>query len=110
MGTSLPSGTTMLPLMLRKFRKLSSLLTASTTTFPLVPLRLVCTSKSVLIGGRDTPRTTCAQNFPNEGEATHCDAHFPVASPVNTTDLPRPACQCARTGSFIAPADIGMLT
>ena len=43
----------------------SWLSSASNTDFTAVanPSCVVCTSKSVLIGGRDTPRTTCAQNF-----------------------------------------------
>jgi len=48
----------------RKFKNALSRLSASTVIFPLSPTCVVCTSKSALIGGRDTPRTICAQNFP----------------------------------------------
>src|SRR6185437_2914538 len=105
-----PSGPATTPEMLRKFKKLSSLLTASTTTCPLLPSRFVSTSKSLLIGGRETDRTTCAQNLLKAGDCTHCGAHLPVASLVKTADLPRPACQCAKIGSCIGPADSGILT
>src|ERR1051325_8186044 len=67
----------------------------------------VCASRLVAIGGRDTPRTTCAQNFSYSGEPPHCAAHLLCASLVNTAARPKPVCQCAKTGSLFFPAVIG---
>ena len=69
---SCQSGPTTVPLMFRKFRKPASLSSASTMILPLSPTCVVLTSKSALIGGRATPRTTCAQNLLYAGDADPC--------------------------------------
>src|SRR5437764_14236023 len=90
--------------MFMKLRKPLSLVLALTTIFPLVPTCVVCTSKSVLIGGRATERTACAQNLGYIELPAHSGAQRAVASPVKTTERPSPVCQWARTGSeFILP-------
>src|SRR5690349_637232 len=94
--------------MLRKLRRTPSLLRASTTILPLSPSRRVVTSKSVDMGGRETARTTCAQNLLYSGEATHAAPHLLLASLVQTAALPRPVCQWARTGSRFFPVVSGI--
>src|SRR5882724_3577948 len=104
------SGPSTVPSMFKKFRYLLSFPTASTTIFPLSPTIFVCTSKSDDIGGRETPRTNCAQNFEYKVDPSHCEAQIALASLVNTADRPSPVCQCAMIGSCILPAAIGITT
>src|SRR5262249_412188 len=96
------SGPTTWPCTERKFRNALSRLSASTVIFPLSPTCTVCTSKSALIGGRETLRTTCAQNLATSLEPTQFAAHLLCASLVHTTALPRPVCQFASSGSVAA--------
>src|SRR5262245_7066650 len=84
-----------------KLRNPVSLEFALTTTCPLFPTCVVCTSKSVLIGGRDTDRTACAQNLAYIGLPTHAGAQRLVASDVNAMHRPSPVCQWASSGSVL---------
>src|SRR5689334_11773974 len=104
------SGPSTVPSTLRKLRYLLSLPTASTTILPLSPVMVVWTSKSEDMGGRETPRTICAQNFEYSAEPSHCEAQIALASLVKTADRPRPACQWAMIGSCNLPAAMGMTT
>src|SRR5262245_26516627 len=89
----LRSGPITVARMLRKFKNALSLLSASTVILPSPPSCRVTTSKSVLIGGRDTPRTTWDQNLLKIGEPIQSDAQRLCASPVKATALPNPVCQ-----------------
>src|SRR5207248_10793680 len=93
--------------MLRKLVKPASLLVTSTVTRARSPTRSVVVEKSVDIGGRETPRTICVQNFPYEPEycaLSHGSSHTGEASLVNAAVLPSPACQWAKRGSIFFPS------
>src|SRR5688572_8996325 len=93
--------------MLRKLVKPASLLVTSTVTRARSPMRSVVVEKSVDMGGRETPRTICVQNFPYE--PAYCglsQGSFQTgeASLVKAADLPSPACQWAKSGSIFFPS------
>src|SRR5688572_5796643 len=95
------------PRMFRKLVNPASLFTASTDTVALSPLRTVATVKSRDIGGRETPRTICAQNLPYEpAYSPPSHGSFQIGDPslVNAAALPRPACQWAKSGSIFLPS------
>src|SRR3954454_14841077 len=95
------------------FRKLAyspSLSSAVTVISPWVPSIVVRTSKSPLIGGRETPRIIWANSLLYAVELTQPAPHTRVASLVQTADLPRPVCQWARIGSLSAPVASGIST
>ena len=59
----LASGPTTLALTFMKFKNDASRLSASTTILALLPCIVIVASSSLLIGGRETLRTTCDQNL-----------------------------------------------
>src|SRR4051812_48890955 len=81
-GRADPSGPTTLALTFMKFRNDASLFSASTTILALLPSTVIDASRSLLIGGRETPRTTCAQKRSYISLCTHDAPHLVVASLV----------------------------
>ena len=96
-----------MPRIFKKLVKPASLFVTSTVTRDRSPIRSVVVEKSVLIGGRETPRTIWLQNFPYDPEycgLSHCSSQTGEASLVNAAVLPSPACQCAKSGSMFFPS------